>query len=364
MSHVLPTKLPQYLVRLQGAYSAKRNPLGDLIAHCRYLCVEETAYDNWNGGMDGHDVALFVPLEQLARIDIDDHADVCSELTQKLNKCATGIDQEWFNQVRIELTDESDPECQRATPFTHTPPANPDSLSFWKSGLARVFISHRDIYKKEARELSDALSVYGMSCFVAHDTIKPLTTWRNEILKGLQTMEVMLAFITDDFGDSLYCNQEIGYALGKSTPIVSLQLSRKAPPGFISETQAVRASIDRPIEAARKLFPVLGEVLGRERRLDDVLIRNFIASPSYSEAKSRFELMNAHVPQLSPGQEAMIVEGFRDNDQLNKAGYLTSSFERLRRFMDKTTDGIWIVDGIDLRRIRPDDEEDDDDVPF
>ena len=34
---------------------------------------------------------------------------------------------------------------------------------------------------------------------VAHDTIAPMTEWRLEIMRGLETMEVMLVFLTDDF---------------------------------------------------------------------------------------------------------------------------------------------------------------------
>ena len=69
-----------------------------------------------------------------------------------------------------------------------------------------------------ARRLGDALCAYGISPFVAHDTIVPMKTWQLEIEKGLETMEVMLAFLTDDFHQSTWTNQEIGYALGKSVP--------------------------------------------------------------------------------------------------------------------------------------------------
>jgi hypothetical protein len=238
MGNLLPSKLPQYLVRLQVAYSAKGNYLGEIIAHCRYLCIEDTAYDNWNGGMSGHDVVLFLPLEQLGRIDVDEQEQVAKELNEKLNKCAQAIENEWFNLVRFELADENDPECQQSVPFSPTPPVNPESLSFWKSGLARVFISHRDAHKMAARSLGDALEAYGMACFVAHDTIKPMKAWRQEILKGLRTMEVMLLFLTDDFQDSWYCHQEVGYALGRGIPIISLKLGQKDPPGFRGSSRA------------------------------------------------------------------------------------------------------------------------------
>src|SRR5690349_21502226 len=91
MGNILPSKLPSYLVRLQVAYSKKGVDLGEIIAHSRYLCIEDTAYDNWNGGMYGHDVALFLPLDQLGKIDVDDQDKVANELKDKLNKCGQGV---------------------------------------------------------------------------------------------------------------------------------------------------------------------------------------------------------------------------------------------------------------------------------
>jgi hypothetical protein len=62
-------------------------------------------------------------------------------------------------------------------------------------------------------------------------------TWQQEIEKGLETMEVMLAFITDDFHDSVWTNQEVGYALGKGVPIIPVKFGRNDPDGFIGSKQ-------------------------------------------------------------------------------------------------------------------------------
>ena len=359
MPNFLPPKLPQYLVRLQTAYSRKGDPLGEILAHSHYLCVEDTYYDNWNGGQWYHDVVLFLPLDQLGKIDIDDMEEVAENIKDKLNKCAVGYENEFFNKVRFELADESDSEFKRAIPFSRNPPINPDSLAFWKPGLARVFISHRDAHKAEARELSEALEDYGMACFVAHDTIQPRKLWRGEILKGLRTMEVMVLFLTDDFADSLYCNQEVGYALGRGVPIISLKLGQKDPPGFVSEEQAARGSITKPIEAARKLFPLIGEALNREGRIQEVLIGNFVTSPSWTDAKARFTLMSSQVPKLTEGQADQIAEAFKTNPQLYGSIFLTNSADRLRKFMEETTGEEWKLEGRNLTRVGPPE-----DLPF
>lgn len=363
MATVLSSKLPQYLVRLQTAYSAKGDMLGEIIAHSHYLLVEDTHYDSWNGGQYFHDVVLFLPLEQLGRIDIDDLEEIAEAIAGKLNKCALAFEDEFFNKVRFELSDESDPEFAQATAFSPNPPINPDALSFWKPGFARVFISHRDSHKIQARELSDALEEYGMSCFVAHDTIQPMKLWRSEIIKGLRSMELMLLFLTDDFADSWYCHQEVGYAMGRDVPIISLKLGSKDPPGFVSEVQAVRGDPDKSIDAAKKLFPLIGAALKREGRLQEVLVNSFVEAPSWTDAKSRFDLMNAQVRKLTDVQVTQIADAFHNSDQLHGSGYLTSNYNRLRKFMERTAGGEWTIRGRSLSRASNPDPIGDD-VPF
>ena len=129
-----------------------------------------------------------------------------------------------------------------------------------------MFISHRDIHKVEAKALAIALSDLGVSAFVAHDTIEPMSTWQREIEKGLATMEVMLIFQTDDLHESLWVNQEIGFALGKSIPIISLKLGTKDPQGFIAEKQALRGDINDPKKSAEGIYQILLK-LGQTREV-------------------------------------------------------------------------------------------------
>ncbi|MEG3086840.1 toll/interleukin-1 receptor domain-containing protein [Sphingomonas sp. PB4P5] len=338
MSRHLISKLPTYLVRLQLIYqNAGESRLSEIVLHCNYATIEDAAYDNWNGGMYGHDVVLFLPIQTLSLVGLAELQEVCKRLLTDLNTLGEGIENESFNALRLDLNDDNDPKYQRAVPFSKKLPVNPDAVEFWKPGLARVFVSHRDAYKKEARELGEALEEYGLSCFIAHDTIAPLAEWRGEIMKGLETMEAMIVFMTDDFQDSLWCQQEVGYALGRSAPIVPLKLGSKDPPGFISHVQAMRGNIDDPLAAAKGLFPLIGKALGRQERLNEVLITAFCDSPSYSDTKERFDRMKASVKSLTDAQLQQIVAAFAENGQLSGAGYLTGKYERLRCFLEAVT---------------------------
>jgi hypothetical protein len=361
MSNVLPIKLPQYLVRLHMTYEKRgETDLRDVIASSRYYVREDATYDNWNGGISGHDVVFFLPLHELAKIDVERQSDIAGGIKDLLQKMGEGIENEFFNHISFELIDENDADCQKAVPFSQTPPVNPDTLSFWKPGLARVFISHRDERKVAARELSDALEDYGMSCFVAHDTIQPMSEWRAEIMKGLHTMEVMLIFLTDDFKESMWCHQEVGFALGKGVPIISLKLGHEDPPGFISHVQAQRGKIDDPFKAAGDLFPLIGKALSQQERLQDVLINAFAASPSWTGARDRFDRMAQQVNKLTDAQIETIIAAYRSNNQLNGSIYLDNRHRRLLKFLKRTTDRDFMIDGSVIREVK----QEDDDVPF
>jgi hypothetical protein len=369
LSSYLVSKLHSYLVRLQLTYqNTGERLLADLIGSSRYVAIEHTAYDNWNGGMDGHDVLFCLPVETVSKIPLDDIADVASRIKDDLNKLAQGVENEWFNLVRLEMDDPNDPDYQKAVPFSKSLPVNPDTLSFWKPGLARLFISHRDQHKADARQLSDALEEFGISCFVAHDTIQPLTEWRTEIMKGLETMEVMLVYLTDDFEESLWCHQEVGFALGKGVPIISLKLGRKDPPGFISHVQAMRGQADKPLASARSLFPLIGKALGRQERLQEVLITSFVDSPSWIHTKARFDRMAESVTALTDTQLKQIIDGFYASSQLFQSGYLTSNYNRLRHFLERTTGKVFQLEGRTITEVKPNVQSgiDDlsDDVPF
>jgi hypothetical protein len=366
VNRFLSLKLPNYLLRLQRVYGRSGATLQrDVIANCRFIIEEDVIHDNWNGGTYGHKVTLYLPLEELDRIELNEQGTIAEGICGDLNTLAKAVENEFFNAVHIEADDDNDPWFQRSIPFSAKPPVNPDNLSIWRKGLGRVFVSHRDKHKAEARELADALADYGICSFVAHETIPANEEWRKVIENGLETMEVMVLFLTDDFHESIWTMQEVGYALGKGTPIISLKLGKVDPPGFVNHKQALKGSIHNPIASAQALFPLIGKALGKEERLQDILITSFIESPSWSDTKVRFDRMAKLITKLTDEQLSRIIAGFRDNDQLSQCVHLTSHYDRLKKFLERTTGRTFKFEGNRITKIRPAPVAfEDDDVPF
>ena len=357
----LPRRLPTYRLRLHAYYSSRGDDLlRDLIGNSHAYVVEETSYDNWNGGTYGHDIQLFLTMEELSKVDINDIDHVTQRISEDLNKVSASVQNEFFANVHLELFDENDEICQRARPFHFRQERNADMLSIWKRGMVRLFISHRDEHKLVANELAETLESYGISSFVAHDSIQPMSIWQTEILNGLESMEIMLALVTDDFHASVWTNQEVGFALGRNIPIVPLKLQGQDPNGFIAKHQALKWSYDNVAEAAPIIYEILANKLGNRERLQTSLIRAFTSSPDFHETRRRFDRMRNLVSEISDTELEEIVVAFQDNDQLHNAIYLTNKYQRLRKFLHDAS-GKRIV--IDLNNISASDDKEDE-IPF
>ena len=361
----LARKIGSLLKRLLFDMQVRGDSAGQrLIQECRYLVIEETDHDNLDGGITGHDVVLFAPEEALGQIPINKLDERKSELRNALGSLIPRAEREFVSEVRLELADENDAEFQQATPYPNRPVVSPDALPYWKPGEIRLFISHRDAHKVGANELATALSAFGISSFVAHDTIEPMTEWQHEILRGLATMEIMLLYLTDDFAESAWCEQEVGYAQGRGIPIVALKLGRCDPPGFAGARQGLRGDIDHPAASATALYKLIGEKLGAKERLQDGLVAAFAAASDFDEARYRFDRMKNHIEELTNGQLETIINAYRENDQLHRAIYLNNHYNRLTNFLKAATRQSFVIEGGEVRPVRRPAYELDEEVPF
>ncbi len=332
----MPSKIASYLKRLLQEYRTQKYDLYvEIINSARVLVVQDVERESWNGDSYGHDVKFFLPLETIAKFNVQADGEMADKLRADLNACSRSVRNEYVSGVFFEVADQEDPEFQRAIAVIDVPQINADELPFWKKGHIRLFISHRDKDKQWAHFLANELEAFGISAFVAHDTISPGTAWEQEIIRGLETMEVMLAFITDDF-DSPWTNQEIGFALGRQIPIIPLKLENKNPSGLIASIQALRACLERPVDAAPAIYKMLRDKLDKADRLQGSLIAAFCEAPNFDETRYRFDRMEKGVDALSGKELILIRKAFEENDQIYNAYYLGYS-DRLRKFLKKTT---------------------------
>lgn len=353
---ILPSKIFSYLRILELEYQSEDNSVFlKILNTAKVLVKEQQDYDNWNGGTHGHGVVLFVPIETWQKIGLKNKKVYQDKIKEDLSLAADSeVPNEYFCSVSIQLADpvtnQNDNEYQQARFFSEAPQIDPDTLSFWKRNRIRVFISHRDAHKVRVKELANILDAYGFTCFVAHDAIEPMSPWEQEILKGLQTMEIMILFITDDFFHNNWTNQEIGFALARNIPILPLKLGTEDPKGFSSSLQALKASIEMPFDTiALKIIEVLRDKYPDVKgKIITPLIQQFCNSKTYLEAIQFFNQLDGTITKLTQLEEIHIVEGFKTNAQINKCNLVT---QKITTFMERTTGNQYEIQDKQLQLI-------------
>ena len=118
-----------------------------------------------------------------------------------------------------------------------------------------VFLSHLAADKLFVGELKTKLASLGVVSFVAHADIEPTKEWQAEIESALADMDGLVALLAPGFKDSNWCDQEVGFALAKGVPIVSVRLGLD-PYGFIGKYQAIQGAGKSPNEIAGNLHEV------------------------------------------------------------------------------------------------------------
>lgn len=130
----------------------------------------------------------------------------------------------------------------------------------------RLFISHTSKDKLIATRLKDALAKYDIAGFVVHEDIHPTLPWQDEIERALQTMDGLIAVHTVGFSTSIWTQQEIGYALGRGTMVISFKMGED-PTGFIGKHQA----LPRRNRTAEQIAEEIDKLLAGDPRTADRL---------------------------------------------------------------------------------------------
>ena len=148
----------------------------------------------------------------------------------------------------------------------------------WESDVnLKAFISHSVVNKASAHRLKEALKLHKISGFVAHDDVEPSLSWQDEIEKALNTMDVFVSIHTANFEQSIWCQQELGFAIARNVDIVPIKTKKEKeeflPKGFAGRTQAIQSM--EVSELARKISDIvrsskkIGELYNKINPIND-----------------------------------------------------------------------------------------------
>jgi hypothetical protein len=181
------------------------------------------------------------------------------------------------------------------------------SLRIWGDPGYKVFLSHKTGVKKETAELKERLSMFGITAFVAHEDIRPTRKWLDEIDNALISMDAFVALLTEDFHESDWTDQEVGFALGRGVPVICLKLGRD-PYGFIGKFQALACSWDEaPVKIAG--------LLTKDSRMIDAYIPAMRRCRSFADGITLSQILPS-IARLTNEQADKMALAFNSNSEL------------------------------------------------
>lgn len=314
----LPRKINHYRRELVLMYEGQNKTLLASIARSAPIFIqEEYSYDNWDGGLCGHALTLYLSDELFTQIaGSEQRNSIAEQLRDDFNTASASVVGESIDAVFIELFSDNDPECKQAVQPNEIVISDSDADSVWSSGQLKLFIGHKASDKVVVSELAKMMEGYGVACFVAHEDITPTKKWQKEIETALRSMDALLVFLTDDFADSDWTDQEIGVAFARGIPIIPLKLESKDPYGFFGDIQAIRGDINNITQSASSVFEILVEHFDKDGKIKDVTISALVSSQSYLTTMEAFARLE-QVSKLTEKEIDLLIEGFNRNDQLS-----------------------------------------------
>ena len=171
-----------------------------------------------------------------------------------------------------------------------------------------IFLSHKDEVKNEVQALKEGLEEYGVEAFVAHSDIFPGTEWQEKILEALKAMDAFVPILTKDFRDSIWTDQEVGYAISREVTIIPLRLGLD-PYGFMGKYQGLSCAWK---DAPREII----EALIDDPRIVDGFIEAVADCPDYATANRLADILPSIV-ELTDEQVSGLVKAFNENSQIS-----------------------------------------------
>lgn len=105
----------------------------------------------------------------------------------------------------------------------------------------RIFMSHKKEYRQIASEFKRLLDYECFDTFVAHEDIQDNELWKDSIKRDLTNTNVFVALVTDDFEQSVWCQQEVGWAVARNILTMGINFREPVPPlGFLGEQQLIK----------------------------------------------------------------------------------------------------------------------------
>jgi hypothetical protein len=133
----------------------------------------------------------------------------------------------------------------------------PAGKTTWKAKRFRVFVSYNSKHDAAVGRLKEEIERYGLSVFVAGYDLEAMKQWADQLRWHLDELDVLVAYVTEDFSSNAYTDNEVGWVLGRRKPIVPILVAADANAmrGLLRPIHAITNCVaDDPHQMAKEVL--------------------------------------------------------------------------------------------------------------
>lgn len=186
--------------------------------------------------------------------------------------------------------------------------------SAWKRDGLRLFFSHLSAERQLVGAVAEKLSGIGLNAFVAHDSITPTHDWLEVIEGALSTCDGMIAFLHPGFRESEWCDNEIGWGMGRRIPILPLNFS--VPPyGLLGSKQHNFIKSSDPNYIYYEIIKWIGTVKNFDQIFENSVTLGLVNSVNFINTNNCVNILG-NLDQLSSQNYDLLIAAAKQNDQI------------------------------------------------
>ncbi|WP_145013369.1 toll/interleukin-1 receptor domain-containing protein [Mycobacterium marseillense] len=179
-----------------------------------------------------------------------------------------------------------------------------------------IFASHLTVFRHFVGDISRELQLFGVTLFVAHDSIPDDATWHAEIEKALDAADAGIVFLQPQFKESDWCPQEMGWLLGRHVPVIPLNFG-VTPFGPLGKIQANPERSDHPGVVTERILDRLVNQDVLRRGLVSSLVKGMQTSGSFNRTDRIWKYLREL--ECDSSQSAELLTAAKTNDQIYRA---------------------------------------------
>ena len=193
----------------------------------------------------------------------------------------------------------------------------------------KVFLSYNEtkVGEHTAAGLKTALSTAYIDAIMARHSIAPGAKWEPTIRNYLEESSALICVATSGYSARPWCQQEVGWALGRHAPILWIQYEpNEEPCGFLASQQALMpANADNHSDVATSVATWLAKNSNTRDDMAENLLNALENVDSYEESRHVAKLL-AKLNWLTIDEWSRVEKAAANNDQVRDARIWTRDY--------------------------------------